>query len=344
MDRRRFLAAAGTGITAVSAGCLGIGVPGTGGHPLAGTTPTVRVDDDSDGPHDVEANAREALSFWEEHSEEYAGFEVGFELVDGDDPDMVIAYGDDPRGCEGVPNYSSRVLGCAPLLREGSRVNRPIVARVVAATRPFGEIRTTTKHEIGHVLGLDHDDEPRYIMSNRPEDRIPLYALRLDIWETVLDAQEASTAATSLLVHGIDTYRREAYAAAVEALEAVAAEMDTLCERIEAAIDSTAAFEGHEYAETVALDRLRELLGRLRDRLAAAGELATALAASARAAIAGETDERDATLTTAIERADEFDAIVPVQLREIAFALGLVRGTDRDERIVELEEEPPEEP
>ena len=148
----------------VAGGCLGLAAPGSSGHPLAGTTQTVRVADNSDGPHDVEENARQALSYWEANAEEYAGFEVGFELDGSADADLVIAYGDDPRGCENVPEYSSRVLGCAPLLREGTRVPQPITARVVAAARPPGSIRVTTQHELGHMLGLTHDDPPGYVM------------------------------------------------------------------------------------------------------------------------------------------------------------------------------------
>lgn len=341
MHRRRFLATLGTGTATVAAGCLGIAPPGSGGHPLAGTTQTVRVEDNSDGPHDVAENARQALSYWEEHSEEYAGFEVGFELDGGEDADLVIAYGDDPRGCENVPEYSSRVLGCAPLLREGTRVPQPITARVVAATRPFREVLVTTKHEIGHVLGLDHDAEPRHIMSNRPEDRIPLYTLRIEIWETVLAARENSTAAVGVLNYGIDAYERGAYELAAGALDAAAADLAAIRTTVDGAVDSTAEFEGQQGMETLALDRLRDLLAQLRDRIDAAWAIATALAASARAGAAGNPTERDDELDVAIEETERFNAVAPVELREVAFALGLVQGVEREEPVVELDEEPP---
>lgn len=341
MHRRRFLATIGTGGATVAGGCLGIDAPGSDGHPLAGTTQTVRVADNSDGPHDVHENARQALSYWEANAEEYAGFEVGFELDGSADADLVIAYGDDPRGCENVPEYSSRVLGCAPLLRENTRVPRPITARVVAATRPFREVLVTTKHEIGHVLGLDHDAEPRHIMSNRPEDRIARYALRIEIWETVLAAQEDSTAAVGVLNYGIEAYERGAYELAAGALEAVAADLAAIRATVDGAVDSTAEFEDQEGMETLAIDRLRDLLAQLRDRIDAARGIATALAASARAGAAGNAIERDDELAAAIDAADRFNAVEPVELREVAFALGLVRGVEREESVVELNEEPP---
>jgi predicted Zn-dependent protease with MMP-like domain len=341
MHRRRFLATVGTGAATVAGGCLGIDAPGSDGHPLAGTTQTVLVEDNSDGPHDVAENARQALSYWEQHSEEYAGFGIDFELDDSGNADLVIAYGDDPRGCENVPEYSSRVLGCAPLLREGSRVPQPITARVVAATRPFGEVLTTTKHEIGHVLGLDHDAEPRHIMSNRPEDRIALYALRIELWETVLAAREGSTAAVGLLNYGIEAYERREYELAAGALEAVAADLAALRTSLDEAVASTAEFEGQEGMETVALDRLRDLLAQLRDRIDAARGIATALAASARAGVAGNATERDEELGAAVEQTERFNAVAPVELREVAFALGLVQGVEREEPVVELDGEPP---
>ena len=343
MHRRRFLAVAGTAAFSASAGCLALNAPESGGHPLANTTQTVRIDDNSEGPHDLALNARQSLEFWEEHSEEYAGFEIAFEIVENDDPDIIIAYGDDPRGCENVPEYSENVLGCAPLIREGNRVDRPTTARVVAATRPFGKIRITTKHEIGHILGLDHDDDPLYIMSNQPEDRIPLYDLRVTIWETVLEAYDGSTAATHLLNHSIETYQRREYEAAAAAAEAVSENLMILAAEIEAANESTAEFEGHERVETVALDRLRELLLQIFDRITALERLATALAESARAGAAGNDAERDEALTAALGYSGQFNAIAPVQLRDVAFALGLVRGTDLDDQVVELEDEPPEE-
>ena len=47
---------------------------------------------------------------------------------------------------------------------------------------------TTLKHELGHTLGLGHDDEPARIMSNDPEDRIPDYHERRTILEAYNDS------------------------------------------------------------------------------------------------------------------------------------------------------------
>jgi len=181
-------------------------------------------------------------------------------------------------------------------------------------------------------------------MSNRPEDRIPLYDLRIRIWDGVRGAHEGSAAAISVLNHGIESYRDREYEAAAVALDAVAEEMGLLGGDIREAIESTAEFEGHERVETVALDRLRELLSQLLDRIEATEGLAMALAESARAGAVGDDATREEALGTAIEYSNRFNSIAPVQLRDVAFALGLVRGTDLDDPVVELESEPTEEP
>lgn len=344
MNRRRFLTVAATGVAC--AGCLAVDAPGTDDdtHPLAGTTQTVRIDDNSDGPHDLHRNARESLEFWEENAEHYAGFSIDFEIVESEDPDIVIAYGDDPSGCENVPEFSNRVLGCAPLLRPGRTARRPITARVVASTRPYGKIRITTKHELGHVLGLDHDDEPLQIMSDQPADRIPMYQQRIDIWETTLGVTEDSSQAMSVLNHGIRLFGEAEYDGAALAFEESREQFADLAARVTGARTDSEAFEADEAVETVELDQLQALLTRLIERFELASEVAAALVESSRAAAAEQFDDSEAALDVARDRIRAFDALEPVELRDIAIALGLVRGFDLDEQIVELEEEPPADP
>lgn len=337
MRRRQVLSAGAAGIGAALTGCLGFAAPGEE-HPLAGATQTIRVDIESESPHDLTELTAAALSFWETNSAEYAGFAVDFEIIETGDPDVIVAYRDSPVGCENVPQYSDQVLGCAPVLQAGYTVERPIVGRVVAAARPPGAIRVTTQHELGHMLGLDHDDEPAFVMSNRPEDRIPEYARRIDIWETVRSVHERAGAITPVLTHGIELYNAGENEAAALALDGAAADLDTLVDRVEGVSADVDALEANVDVETVAFADLRALLGRLRSRLVAAAGLATALAASARA----EGDERRAQLQTAIDRSEEFNTTPVIQLRDIAVALGLVRGIEEDDPIIGIDPEPPE--
>jgi predicted Zn-dependent protease len=59
----------------------------------------------------------------------------------------------------------------------------------------------TAKHELGHLLGLGHDDEPSEVVSSRPEDRIPDYERRVECWETAQTGVEQTN-------EGSDRYRQ----------------------------------------------------------------------------------------------------------------------------------------
>ncbi|MCU4752514.1 hypothetical protein OB919_11020 [Halobacteria archaeon AArc-curdl1] len=307
-------------------------------HPLADQTVSVRIENRSDTDHDVETNARDALAYWETHAEQYVGFGVDFEVVT-DDPQLTIAYVDTPEDCQDVEGYSELVLGCAPLLRPGNRLPNDLTAYVVAANRPFGKVRITTKHEIGHVLGLYHDDEPREIMSNRPEDRIPLYDVRINIWETVLEAQERSNDGTRLYSDGITNWNEDEYAVAAEAFNAAHDELTTAEGLVDAALDLTDAFDGHPSVETVALEALRNHLTRLRERMHTSAALTRAMEDASVAADEGDFSRANDHLSAANAHIREINTTGVVELRDIAVALGLVRGFDRDEPVVDIDED-----
>lgn len=332
MRRRAFLAVAGSSLATAAAGCTASIQDRTWiGHPFAGTTVTVRVDDRSDTDHDVAAIAREALAYWEDHSEAYAGFEVSFDVVAADDPDLVVEYVDDPDDCRDVEGYSEHVLGCAPIVRPGTRLRETVRAIVVAGARPYGKIRITTKHELGHVLGLGHDDEPQEIMSTRPELRIPMYDLRVEIWETVLDAHERVSDATRSFNDGVVAWDASNYEDAGTAFEAAADDYGAARRLFADARERADAFADDQRVETVDLAGLQRDLDRLVDRAILGEEVTASMIEAVAAAVTGDRREANEHVTAANEGIREFAEFPSPELRDVAIALGLVRGFDRDE-------------
>lgn len=339
--RRRQVIAAACGCAVATAGCMDRvaqirGEIQGGGHALSNATATVRIDDLSDSDHDLERNAREALGFWEDESQEYVGFSVGFEVVEAEDPDMVIAYEDSPRACQSVEGYSEQVLGCAPLVRVDNRFPDPAVARVVAANRPFGQIRTTTQHEIGHILGLGHDDEPLGIMSDDPEDRIPLYDVRTDIWETAIDGQETASDGMATYRDGGDAWTAQEYEAAAETFGTATGIFGEALDLFETARARTDEFEGNVDIETVDLSGVRTLLDHRARRMELGEGFSGKMADASAAAAADNPEDADRLRQEANDMITEFNDLGAIELREVAVALGLVRGFDRTDTVGEV--------
>ena len=337
MRRRQFVGAA-TG--ALATGLAGCAMPGAGSrHVFADGTTTVRIVSESDSDHDLVRNARESLEYWEAHSMEYVDFPVEFAVVDDENPDISIEYVDEPSRCETVENYSERVLGCAPVIRPGQRFRGTATAIVVAGARPFGKIKITTKHEIGHILGLGHDDDPQDIMSNRPELRIPMYELRIAIWETVLAAHERTRIGSQFFGHGVDTWNEQNYEAAEGAFEEATDTFAGGRADLDGARDRAEEFAGDPRVETVDLDGVRSKLDTLVRRMELAEGFSSAMTEAARAASADDGSTASARLEEANEGIREFSELASPELRDVAIALGLVRGFDRDEPVVDVEDD-----
>lgn len=339
MRRRQFYTTLGAGCLCGLAGCTGVDLPGTArSHPFAESTLGVRIENRGETDHDIEANAREAMEFWSSEHSQYLEFGVDFEVVE-ESPDIVLAYIETPERCSAVENYDANVLGCAPLIRPGNRISRPVTAYVVAADRPYGSVQTTAKHELGHMLGLDHDAEPRTIMSNRPEDRIRLYAVRIDIWETTLGAHNETVTATRRLNDGIAVWNTEQYDEATEGFNEAAAAFQAASGEIQTAQQRLADLETDPPLETVDFETLRsDLDSRLR-QLAVGGELTTAMQAASQAAADGDRSTARQQRSAANELLSTYRSIGWPEIRTVAVALGLVRGFSRQADEVSVDED-----
>ena len=106
---------------------------------------------------------REATAFWEAEAERFAGFPIEYVVrPDAADPDIVIEFVDTVPECDG----SSDAAGCAPLITDRRQIDRP---ETVSVRTGFADSSTVTilQHELGHTLGLTHDDAPADVMAAR---------------------------------------------------------------------------------------------------------------------------------------------------------------------------------
>ena len=110
---------------------------------------------------DVTDIVLDALSFWEDNAGMYAGFDVVYERVD-EDPYLTIDLQSTLTSCE---SYGD-VNGCATIPRD--RLPDKLEAVVQTALTDQG-VFTTAVHELGHTLGLTHDDDPQQYMIARWE-------------------------------------------------------------------------------------------------------------------------------------------------------------------------------
>lgn len=150
-----------------TAGCLGAASPGVGGPDDRQETGELVVGYEAADGREYEPLVREALEFWSAESERRAGIDAGFRLAEpGEAADVRVRFVESVGDCGAAAGDA--VAGCAPVPADAGDADRPLEVQVRAGLSADSTARVL-KHELGHVLGLDHGEGPADIMRSRVE-------------------------------------------------------------------------------------------------------------------------------------------------------------------------------
>jgi hypothetical protein len=145
---------------------VGDGYDGDPDNPWRDDVLSVSYEAPADTDRDYETAVRGALVFWTEHSQRYVSYDVGFRLAEPNETaDIHVRFEPAVTDC-GNSRDDEHTAGCAPVLTDTRQIDRPVDVRVRTGLSAESTERVL-EHELGHTLGLTHDDAPQEVMQAR---------------------------------------------------------------------------------------------------------------------------------------------------------------------------------
>jgi hypothetical protein len=211
--RRAYLAICGS---VAAAGCTALdSLPGRGkdGHPFTDRTVAVQISNAQQNFDHLETLLGDALSFWNANTQ-YLPYTTTLEYrPDASDPDILV---EEVLNLESCGLHEGEVSGCAELIQAGDHDRLPATATVEFQEDNDWRYQRIIEHEIGHTLGLEHDDEPARVMHESWEQRYPEFETRLEILDLTEQRRATYSEAAETISGANDAVEGERYDAATE--------------------------------------------------------------------------------------------------------------------------------
>lgn len=139
----------------------------------------VAINDTVADGRNTTAIVEETLAYWNTNLETYTDYQLRFRLTDDlTDARIEVRFVDRIDDCDGPTTHTA---GCARLIESDESARDLEVARVVS-DRSNAAMVGTTEHELGHLLGLDHEADPRFLMAQNSSTPVKDAADRANPW------------------------------------------------------------------------------------------------------------------------------------------------------------------